>query len=77
MTLAELRAQVDLLDDQLLRLLHESRPSRRQAWDYFFFVDLEGHQEDEPLRAAVQELRKQCSVVKILGSYPNVERSPQ
>jgi chorismate mutase/prephenate dehydratase len=55
----------------------ESRPSRRKAWDYFFFVDLEGHQEDEPLRAAVQELRKQCSVVKILGSYPNVERLPQ
>jgi prephenate dehydratase len=67
MTLAELRAQVDLLDDQLLRLLHESRPSRRKAWDYFFFVDLDGHQEDEPLRAAV----------KILGSYPNVERLPQ
>jgi len=55
----------------------ESRPSRRKAWEYFFFVDLEGHQEDELVIAAVNELRKHCSIAKILGSYPDIERSAQ
>ncbi len=53
----------------------ESRPSRRKAWEYFFFVDMEGHQEDAPLVAAVNELRRHCGVVKILGSYPDIERA--
>ena len=52
----------------------ESRPSRRKAWEYFFFVDMEGHQEDALLVQAVNELRRHCGVVKILGSYPDVER---
>jgi chorismate mutase/prephenate dehydratase len=49
----------------------ESRPSRRKAWEYFFFVDVEGHCEDTRLIDALTELRKHCSFVKILGSYPN------
>ena len=53
----------------------ESRPSRRKAWEYFFFADIEGHQEDEQIVAAVNELRKNCSIVKVLGSYPNTERT--
>ena len=52
----------------------ESRPSRRKAWEYFFFVDMEGHQEDEKVVAAVAQLRQHCGVVKILGSYPAVDR---
>lgn len=55
----------------------ESRPSRRKAWEYFFFADLDGHLEDEQLMSAVNELKKNSSVLKILGSYPNVERPPQ
>lgn len=51
----------------------ENRPSRRKAWEYFFFVDVDGHREDEPLTAAVAELKKHCSIVKILGSYPKAE----
>lgn len=51
----------------------ESRPSRRRAWEYFFFVDMQGHQEDEPLVAAVNELRKHCGILKVLGSYSDVE----
>jgi chorismate mutase / prephenate dehydratase len=51
----------------------QSRPSRRKAWEYFFFVDMEGHHEDEQLVAAVAQLRLHCGVVKILGSYPAVE----
>ena len=48
----------------------ESRPSKRKAWEYFFFVDIDGHAEDPPLVKALEELQKHCSFVKILGSYP-------
>jgi chorismate mutase/prephenate dehydratase len=54
----------------------ESRPSRRKAWEYFFFVDVEGHCEDPQLITALSELRKHCSFVKILGSYPNNGPTP-
>ncbi|MBF0461090.1 MAG: prephenate dehydratase [Magnetococcales bacterium] len=49
----------------------ESRPSQKKAWDYLFFIDLEGHQEDAPVAAALEELAAIPGVeVKILGSYP-------
>jgi chorismate mutase/prephenate dehydratase len=48
----------------------ESRPSKRKAWEYYFFVDVDGHAEDEPLAKALAELQQHCSFVKILGSYP-------
>lgn len=48
----------------------ESRPSRRQAWEYYIFVDFFGHYNDESVIAALEELRGQCSFVKVLGSYP-------
>tara|TARA_E500000178_G_scaffold133205_1_gene133154 strand:- start:18126 stop:19214 length:1089 start_codon:yes stop_codon:yes gene_type:complete len=51
----------------------ESRPSRKKAWDYIFFIDLLGHYTDEPVQAALSELESHCSFVKWLGSYPNVE----
>ncbi len=50
----------------------ESRPSRKKAWDYFFFVDLIGHIEEESVQAAIEELKECSSFVKWLGSYPNV-----
>lgn len=48
----------------------ESRPSRRKAWDYVFFVDLEGHRDDENVHAALEKVRDHCMSLKILGSYP-------
>ncbi|MBF0162045.1 MAG: prephenate dehydratase [Magnetococcales bacterium] len=49
----------------------ESRPSLKKAWDYRFFVDLEGHQEDPPVADALAALAATPGVaVKILGSYP-------
>lgn len=48
----------------------ESRPSKRKAWEYFFFVDIEGHAEDAPVIEALKELETRCTLVKILGSYP-------
>lgn len=50
----------------------ESRPSRRKAWDYYFFIDALGHYEDPEVREALAEVRKFCPLVKWLGSYPRV-----
>ena len=48
----------------------ESRPSRRRAWDYLFFIDIEGHQAQEEVNTAIEELRDICQYLRILGSYP-------
>jgi chorismate mutase/prephenate dehydratase len=48
----------------------ESRPNRRRAWEYLFFIDLIGHHRDATVQAAVERLRAQASEVGILGSYP-------
>ncbi len=48
----------------------ESRPSKRRAWDYYFFVDLEGHIQDIRIQKALSELERKCKFLKILGSYP-------
>ena len=48
----------------------ESRPSRTGLWQYVFFIDLEGHQQDDNVAAAVAELRHKAAFLKILGSYP-------
>ena len=48
----------------------ESRPSKEKSWDYVFFVDLEGHEEDERVKKALEELRERAKMVRVLGSYP-------
>jgi chorismate mutase / prephenate dehydratase len=48
----------------------ESRPSKIKAWDYIFYVDFEGYIDDEPAREVVSYLEKECSIFKVLGSYP-------
>jgi chorismate mutase/prephenate dehydratase len=51
----------------------ESRPSRamRDAlWEYVFFIDVQGHQNDERVAAALAELRQKAPFLKVLGSYP-------
>lgn len=49
----------------------ESRPSKRKAWEYFFFVDCDGHFSDRKVARAISELDRECNFVKVLGSYPN------
>ena len=51
----------------------ESRPSKRKAWEYFFFIDCAGHFQDPRVARAIQHLGKHCNFVKILGSYPNTD----
>ncbi len=48
----------------------ESRPSKRKAWEYFFFVDIDGHATDSAVVEALDQLQKHCTFVKILGTYP-------
>ena len=48
----------------------ESRPSKRRAWDYFFFVDLVGHLRDKKVQSALSGLEEKCKLLKVLGSYP-------
>ena len=48
----------------------ESRPSQDEAWQYLFFVDIEGHAEDESVKQALEEMRSHCTRLTILGSYP-------
>jgi len=48
----------------------ESRPSKRNPWEYYFFIDFEGHQEDEAARRALLDVHKACIYLQILGSYP-------
>ncbi len=48
----------------------ESRPLKKKAWEYIFFLDLSGHLSDPGVAEAIDELRDCCQFVKILGSYP-------
>jgi chorismate mutase/prephenate dehydratase len=48
----------------------ESRPSKVRAWEYCFFIDIEGHHEDAKVKKALDELRASSIYLKVLGSYP-------
>ncbi|MDY6821420.1 MAG: prephenate dehydratase [Deferribacterota bacterium] len=47
----------------------ESRPSKREAWKYVFFVDIDGHIDCDTVKEALEELSKKVNFIKILGSY--------
>ena len=51
----------------------ESRPSKKKAWSYFFFVDFQGHHAAPKTQKALASLEKHCTFLKILGSYPKAE----
>ncbi|MEX0618732.1 MAG: prephenate dehydratase [Pseudohongiellaceae bacterium] len=48
----------------------ETRPSKKEVWDYVFFIDFEGHVDDEPIKALFEKLKDCTAEVKVLGSYP-------
>jgi chorismate mutase/prephenate dehydratase len=48
----------------------ESRPTRQGKWQYAFFLDIEGHIEDEAVKRALGELGPVSDLIKVLGSYP-------
>jgi chorismate mutase/prephenate dehydratase len=51
----------------------ESRPTKKQPWEYIFFVDFIGHKDGEKVKLALDSLKEQCVFLKILGSYPIAE----
>lgn len=51
----------------------ESRPTKEKAWDYVFFLDLDGHQDDEKVSEALTRLAGSCELFKVLGSYPKAD----
>jgi chorismate mutase/prephenate dehydratase len=48
----------------------ESRPARRGTWEYFFYIDMDGHANDPKVAAALSELQTEAAFFKNLGSYP-------
>jgi chorismate mutase / prephenate dehydratase len=48
----------------------ESRPSRRRAWDYIFFVDMLGHMTEQQIIEALAEMKPHTTFLRVLGSYP-------
>jgi len=52
----------------------ESHPSPFRKWEYYFFVDIEGHREDDHVREALEEARDHCKQLEVLGSYPRAVR---
>jgi chorismate mutase/prephenate dehydratase len=59
-----------LAQNQVSMTRLESRPSRTGLWEYLFYVDIEGHQQDAKVARALAELKQKASFLKILGSYP-------
>ena len=51
----------------------ESRPSKRKAWEYFFFIDCDGHMQDRKVANALEHLASHCNFVKVLGSFPRTD----
>jgi chorismate mutase/prephenate dehydratase len=48
----------------------ESRPARSGQWEYYFYIDVEGHPDEPNVAVALKELREVCAFFKILGTYP-------
>ncbi len=48
----------------------ESRPARSGQWEYYFYIDLQGHPDQPEVAAALRELRAVCAYFKLLGTYP-------
>lgn len=48
----------------------ESRPSKRKAWEYYFFIDLEGHDTEPRVKRALEALSRRVEFLRVLGSYP-------
>ncbi len=48
----------------------DTRPSKRRNWEYYFFVDAEGHYENENFKQSLEDAREHCGEIHVLGSFP-------
>lgn len=53
----------------------DTRPSKRRNWEYYFFVDAEGHAEDPNFAQALEEARSHCGELHVLGSFPRASEA--
>jgi prephenate dehydratase len=72
--LAQLLAELSVRGINLTRI--ESRPTRDRLGEYRFFLDMDGHVADARIGDALAGLRRRCSEVRFLGSYPKADRTP-
>jgi len=61
---------VPLKDHGVSMTRFESRPARSGQWDYYFYIDLQGHPTQANVKAALTELQQLCAFYKVLGAYP-------
>lgn len=62
---------LDVFKDNGINLTDiEKRPSKKVNWEYYFFIDAQGHQDDDSMKKAVDEARHHCLQLTVLGSYP-------
>lgn len=72
-----LRRVLSIFEERDVNLTRiESRPSRKEAWNYVFLVDVDGHRSEAHVARAIREVRRRCSFVKVAGSYPRAEAPP-
>jgi chorismate mutase/prephenate dehydratase len=48
----------------------ESRPAKSGQWEYYFYIDIQGHTSQAHVATALKELQGLCAFYKVLGSYP-------
>jgi len=48
----------------------ESRPAKSGQWEYFFYIDIQGHVSETHVQKALEDLKRLCAFYKVLGSYP-------
>ncbi|MCH8313055.1 MAG: prephenate dehydratase, partial [Nitrospinae bacterium] len=51
----------------------QSRPLRHRTWEYLFYLDFEGHDEDQNITRVIDSLRKKSLFMKVLGSFPEAK----
>ena len=51
----------------------QSRPLRNRSWEYLFYLDFEGHVEDQNIAKVIDSLKKKSLFMKVLGSFPEAK----
>ncbi|QNN22148.1 prephenate dehydratase [Planctomycetales bacterium ZRK34] len=66
-----LASVIDVFSERGVNLTHiDKRPSQRVNWEYYFFIDCEGHATESPVREALAAVREHCMHLTVLGSFP-------
>src|SRR5205807_8348831 len=62
---------LDVFKDNGINLTDiEKRPSKKGTWEYYFFIEALGHAEDAAVKTAIEQAKKHCLQLTVLGSYP-------